>query len=145
MCAPGPRNPTETETELCLSISCGGMSQQWSTAGTEALRVGRHKPSWRRSPLTPSTELPELTQDWEIDSWRAQQNLVHQDPGERGSDPTGVCPRLACGCLEVSGEGVAVMACCRVGGTDCSSTCMGSFDGDHHYLHYLHHSLVPGK
>ena len=68
--------------------------------------MGRHKPSWRRSPLTPSTELPELTQDWEIDSWRAQQNLVHQDPGERGSDPTGVCPRLACGCPGVSGEGV---------------------------------------
>ena len=95
--------------------------------------------------INPTIELPELTQDWEIDSWRAQQNLVHQDPGERGSDPTGVCPRLACGCLEVSGEGVAVMACCRVGGTDCSSTCMGSFDGDHHYLHYLHHSLAPDK
>ena len=26
-------------------------------------------------------ELPELTQDWEIDSWRAQQNLVHQEKG----------------------------------------------------------------
>ena len=24
-CAPGPRGPTETETELCLSVSCGGM------------------------------------------------------------------------------------------------------------------------
>ena len=23
MCAPGPRDPTETETELCLSVSCG--------------------------------------------------------------------------------------------------------------------------
>ena len=36
----------------------------------------------------PAIELPELTQDWEIDSWRTQQNLVHQDPGERSSDPT---------------------------------------------------------
>ena len=34
---PGPRDPTETETELCLSISCGGTSQQWTAAGTEAL------------------------------------------------------------------------------------------------------------
>ena len=38
-----------------------------------------------------------------------------------------------------------VVACCRVGGTDCSSTCMGSFEGGHHYLHYLHHSWAPGK
>ena len=34
------------------------------------------------------TELPELTQDWETDSWGGQTELcVHQDPRER-SDPT---------------------------------------------------------
>ena len=27
LCAPGPRDPTETETELWLSISCGGVGQ----------------------------------------------------------------------------------------------------------------------
>ena len=27
-----------------------------------------------------------------------------------------------------------MVACCRVGGTGCSSTCMGSFEGGHHYL-----------
>ena len=37
LCAPGPRDPTETVTELCLSISCGGMGQQWTVAGTGAL------------------------------------------------------------------------------------------------------------
>ena len=42
--------------------------------------------------INPTIELAELTPDWEIDSWRAQQNLVHQDPGERESDPTGVLP-----------------------------------------------------
>ena len=56
--------------------------------------------------INPTIELPELTQDWEIDSWRAQQNLVHQDPGQRNSDPTGDCPGLACGCPGISGEGV---------------------------------------
>ena len=56
--------------------------------------------------INPTIELPELTQDWEIDSWRAPQNFAHQDPGERTSDPTGDCPRLACGCPGVSGEGV---------------------------------------
>ena len=41
-----------------------------------------------------------------MDSWRAQQNLVHQDAGERSSDPTRNCPGLACGCLGVSSRGV---------------------------------------
>ena len=30
-------------------------------------------------------------------------------------------------------------------GTECSSVCMGSFEGGHYYLHYLHHSLVLGQ
>ena len=54
--------------------------------------------------VIPTTELPELTEDWDIDSWRAQQNLVHQGPGERNSDPTGDLP--VGGCRGVSGEGV---------------------------------------
>ena len=32
--APGPRDPIETETELCLSVSTG---QQWPATGAEAL------------------------------------------------------------------------------------------------------------
>ena len=41
-------------------------------------------------------------------------------------------------------RGLAV-ACCRVGGTVCSSACMGTFKGGHHYLHYLHHGLASGQ
>ena len=37
MCTPGPRDPTETEPDLPLSVSCGGMGQQWAVAGTGAL------------------------------------------------------------------------------------------------------------
>ena len=37
------------------------------------------------------------------------------------------------------------VACGRVGGTECGSACMGPFEGGRHYLHYLHHSLAPGK
>ena len=29
--------PTETESELCLSVSCGGMGQQWPAAEVRAL------------------------------------------------------------------------------------------------------------
>ena len=34
-----------------------------------------------------------------------------------------------------------MVACCRVGGTECSSTYIGSFEGGRHYLHYLYHSF----
>ena len=37
LCAPGQRDRTETEAELCLSISCGGTGQQWTATGTGAL------------------------------------------------------------------------------------------------------------
>ena len=37
LCAPGPRDPTETKTELCLSVSCGSTGQQWTAAGAGAL------------------------------------------------------------------------------------------------------------
>ena len=32
-----PETPTETEIELCLSVSCGGMGQQWTDTGAGAL------------------------------------------------------------------------------------------------------------
>ena len=37
LCTPRPREPTETETELCLIVSCGGTGQQWYAAGAGAL------------------------------------------------------------------------------------------------------------
>ena len=33
---PGPRDQTETKTELCLSVSCGGTGQQWADRGKGA-------------------------------------------------------------------------------------------------------------
>ena len=39
----------------------------------------------------------------------------------------------------------AWVAGCRVGGTECSSACMGPFEGGRHYLNYLHHSLASGQ
>ena len=38
-----------------------------------------------------------------------------------------------------------MVACCRAGDRECSSTGMGSFEGGPHYLHYLHHSLASGN
>ena len=66
-----------------------------------------HKPSWRRSPLTPPQSCQNLHRAGEIESWRAQtETCAHQDPEERGSDPTKDSPRLACECPGVSDGGV---------------------------------------
>ena len=37
LCPPGPKDPTETETELYLSVFSEGMGQQWPATGTGAL------------------------------------------------------------------------------------------------------------
>ena len=37
LCTPGPRDPIETETELCLNVSGGGMDQQWPASGAGVL------------------------------------------------------------------------------------------------------------
>ena len=37
LCTPEPRDPTKTEPELCLSVSCRGMGQQWTASGAGAL------------------------------------------------------------------------------------------------------------
>ena len=96
-----------------------------------------HKPSWRRSPLTPPQKHQNLQRTGETESWRTQtEPCVHQDPEERSSGPH---KRLTQTCLRVSRSlrwryGLEA-ACCRVGGGECGS----------HYIHYLHHSLVSGQ
>ena len=37
LCTPAPRDLKKTELELCLSVSCTGISQQWTAAGVGAL------------------------------------------------------------------------------------------------------------
>ena len=124
------------------------MGQQWTAVGA-GVRVQQtwvwHKPSWRRSPLT-HHRVPELTQGWETGSQRAQtEPCVHQDPGKRSSDPTRACSRLARECPGDWRRRELVVAYCRVGGTECGSTCMRPFEGGRHYLHYLHHSLASSQ
>ena len=98
LCTPGPRDPTETETELCLSVSCGGTGQQWPVVGAGALGavdLGMARALLEEVTINPTIEPPEFTQDWETDSLRAQTKpCVHQDTKERSSDPTRDCSRL---------------------------------------------------
>ena len=82
------------------------MGQQWPAAGAEALGaadLGMASTLFKEVAINPTIELPELTQDWKIDSWRAQKiPCMHEDLGARGSDPQ-VTDRLACECPGVSG------------------------------------------
>ena len=92
-------------------------------------------------------ELPELTQDW------GNRLLEHTNktlctPGPRRKEQwpykrlTQTRPWVFRSLQRRCGS---VVACCRVGGTECSSACMGPFEGGQHYLHYLHHSLASSQ
>ena len=69
------------------------------------------------------------------DSQRAQTNLVHTRTqiSHRDGD------RTVFECLLWRYR--SAMACFRVGSSECSSACMGPFEGGRHFLHYLHHSF----
>ena len=61
---PGPRDPTETDTELCLSVSCGGTGQQWTAPEVGALSaadLGMEYVLLEENANNPTIELPELT------------------------------------------------------------------------------------
>ena len=67
LCTPGPRDPTETEPEFCLSVSCRGTGQQWTAAGAGALGeadLGIAYALLEEVAINPTMELPEHTQDW---------------------------------------------------------------------------------
>ena len=74
-----------------------------------------------------------------------KQNLVHTSTQEKGAvTPQETDPDLPMSKSLQWRRGSAV-ACCRVGGTEGGNPCMGPFEGGHHYLHYLHHSLASGQ
>ena len=69
LCAPGPRDPTETEKELCLSVSCGGMGQQWTAAGAlGAVDLGMACDLLEEVTINPTIEPPDLHRTRETDS-----------------------------------------------------------------------------
>ena len=91
--------------------------------------------------------LPELTLDWGSRLLEGT-NKSLCTPGPRKKEKwtykrlTRTCPWVSRSLQRRCGSGVA---CCRVGGTECSIACMETFEEGHHYLHYLHHSLTSGQ
>ena len=59
--------PTGTEPELCLGVSCGGTGQQWPAAGSGALGAADLSMAYallKEVAINPTIEPAELTQDW---------------------------------------------------------------------------------
>ena len=105
-----------------------------------------HKPSWRRLPFTPPQSTRTYTRLEKQTLGGHKQNLVGTRTQEKGAMTLQETdPDLGVSVQSLWQRCVSVVACCRVGGTECSSACKGSFEGGRHYLHYLHHSLVSDQ
>ena len=75
-----------------------------------------------------------------------KQNLVHTRTQEKGVvTPQKSDPDLPVSVQKSPAEVWVSGGLLQGRGTECSSECMGPFEGGHYYLHYLHHSLVSGK
>ena len=91
-------------------------------------------------------EPPELTLDWGNSLAGHKQHLVCTMTQEKGAvTPQETDPDLPGNVQESPVKVWVAVACCRVRGAECRSTCMGPFEGGRHYLHYLHHSLASGQ
>ena len=86
--------------------------------------------------INPITELPELTQDWEIDSWRAQQNLFTRTQEKGTVTPQETDPDLP-GSVQESPTEAWVSGGLLQGQGHLGQQC--------HDLHCLHHSLASGQ
>ena len=141
LCAQGPRDPTETETELGLSVDCcrgRGFGCNRPGYGICPLGGGCHWLHYRAARSYIGLEKQTLGGQ--------KQNLVHTRTQEKGVvTPQETNPDLPMISRSLRWRCGLAVACCSVGGTDCSSAFMGPFEGGRHYLHDLHHSLASGQ
>ena len=87
LCTPGPRDPTETEPELCLNVSCKGTVQRWAATGAGALgaaHLGMASALLEEVAIKPTIEPLELTQGKQALGGH-KQNLVSTRTQEKGA------------------------------------------------------------
>ena len=78
--------------------------------------------------------------------WGHKQNFVSTRSQEkREVTPQKTGPDLPVSVQESSGVAWVSSGLLQGWGSKCDSACTGPFEGAHHYLHYFHHSLVPGQ
>ena len=149
LCIPG--DSTETEPELPLGVWVSPVDYGPAVACHSGGGSGCSRPGCGICPLeggaiNPTIEPPELTQDWGNRLLEGtDKTLCTPRPRRKKQWPhkrlTQTCSLVFRSLWWRHGS---VVACCRAGGIDCGSACRGPFEGGHHYLLYLHHSLVPG-
>ena len=102
-CSEGSNIPCvhkDPETPQRLRQNCVWVSPEeaWVSSGLLQELWVWHKLSWRKSRLTPPQSHQNLHRTGETDSWKAHTHTkkpcMHQDPGERSSDPKEADPHL---------------------------------------------------
>ena len=130
-CSEGSNKPCvhqdlKTETELYLSISCGLLQGQGLWVQQTWIWL---KPSWRRSPLIHHRAARTYTRLGKQTLEGHKQKLVCTRTHEKGAvtpkETDQTCPAVSRSLQQRHGS---VVACCSVGGTECSSVCMGPFE-----------------
>ena len=105
---PPSRQPTSWRTILPKKFShCYGSSRAHNRFPDLGIWQRNWDPSGNLTLEASGIWLQNFHRTGETDSWRAQTKLcVHQDPGERSSDPTRDWVKLVCECPGVSGRAV---------------------------------------
>ena len=137
------QTPHVTEPELCLSVSRGGAGQRWAAAGAADLGVAHAL--LEEVTINPPQSCQNLLRTGKQTLGGHKQNLVCTRTQEkRAMTPQETHPDLPVSWI-LQWKCGSAGACCRVGGSECGNVCMGSFQGGHHYPHYLHHSLASDQ
>ena len=157
LCTPGSRRkeqwPYKRLTQTCLWVS-KSLCQRFGSvvACCRGMDSGCSRPGYGIAFLeevttNPTIKPPELTQDWGNRLLEGT-NKTLCAPGCRRKEQWPL-KRLTQTCAWVSRSfwqrRVSAVACYGVWDTECNSACTEPFEGSHHYLHYLHHSLASGQ
>ena len=112
--------------------------------GSGCSRLGYGISLFEEVTINSTIDPPELTQGWGNRHLEGT-NKTLCAPGPRGREQwfnkrlIQICPWVSRSFQQRCGSAVA---CCRVGVTEYGTVCMRLFEGERHYLHYLHHSLA---
>ena len=105
----------------------------------------RHKPSWRRSPLTPPQSRRNLHRTGKEILGGHNRTLCTRTQEKGAVTPQETDPDLPGSVQESPGEAWVSGGRCRAGGTGCRCACMGPFGGSGRCPHCLHHSLASSN
>ena len=124
----------------CMSSSCMALEQPWGDTPHRRAKEEPQQDGWRGEFMFRIK--PHSCQRCSEGS----NKLMHTRTQEKGGvTPQETDPDLLWVSRSLWRRRGSAVACCRAGGPECSSACMGPSEGGHHYLLYLHCSLASGQ